>query len=351
MSEAGPSSRGSVPLGWRNSARKSRAEKPSSLSSSSSKSPSPSPPPKWRKKKSRRSHSAYRGQMDKIWEVVSHQQAILTELLQERSVLPVIADPQAPTPPAPLEAVASGLESDILSLAASEEADDQDIVLPLDDAESDILITQLPLSTELMPLMQQATAELQIPWLETRDKRHSIYDEQPSITPAAPPFYPDFLFELQSTWAHPAMAAVVSNFPPVEAPIAALVQPTNLPFLANDAACPNKMEVILKKAYAANAFNVCLANYNSILIAYQAQFIGSLSENHRPSSPQLDKLISRNLLQLSKLSRQSIGRNMAALLAARRQLWLSQARVLDGDKTALLDTPVTPGHTFGPAVD
>ncbi|MGH0134176.1 UNVERIFIED_CONTAM: hypothetical protein FKN15_016627 [Acipenser sinensis] len=41
-------------------------------------------------------------------------------------------------------AVTSGLE----------EADDQDMVLPSDDAESDIPITQLPLSSELMPLMQ-----------------------------------------------------------------------------------------------------------------------------------------------------------------------------------------------------
>ncbi|MGH0144223.1 UNVERIFIED_CONTAM: hypothetical protein FKN15_002638 [Acipenser sinensis] len=62
-------------------------------------------------------------------------------------------------------------------------------------------------------------------------------------------------------------------------------------------------------------------------------------------------LISRNLLRLSKLSGQAIGRNLAALVAAHRQLWLSQARVLDGDKTVLLDAPITPGHTFGPAVD
>ncbi|MGH0130429.1 UNVERIFIED_CONTAM: hypothetical protein FKN15_042421 [Acipenser sinensis] len=91
---------------------------------------------------------------------------------------------------------------------------------------------------------------------------------------------------------------------------------------------------------------------NSILVAYQAQLMGSLSENHRPSSQQLDELhlISRNLLQLSKLSGQAIGRNLAALVAARRQLWLCQARVLDGDKMALLDVLVTPGHTFGPAV-
>ncbi|MGH0120193.1 UNVERIFIED_CONTAM: hypothetical protein FKN15_006354 [Acipenser sinensis] len=87
--------------------------------------------------------------------------------------------------------------------------------------------------------------------------------------------------------------------------------------------------------------------------AYQAQLMESLSENHRPSSQQLEelRLINRNLLWLSKLSGQAIGRNLAALVAACRQLWLSQARVLDADKTTLLDVTVTPGHTFGPVVD
>ncbi|MGH0118007.1 UNVERIFIED_CONTAM: hypothetical protein FKN15_047012, partial [Acipenser sinensis] len=46
-----------------------------------------------------------------------------------------------------------------------------------------------------------------------------------------------------------------------------------------------------------------------------------------------------------------MGRNLAEQVAARRQLWLSQARVSDGDKALLLDAPFTPEHTFGPAVD
>ncbi|MGH0169632.1 UNVERIFIED_CONTAM: hypothetical protein FKN15_060173 [Acipenser sinensis] len=39
------------------------------------------------------------------------------------------------------------------------------------------------------------------------------------------------------------------------------------------------------------------------------------------------------------------------LIVARRQLWLSQARVPDADKTALLDMPISPGHTFGTALE
>ncbi|MGH0138659.1 UNVERIFIED_CONTAM: hypothetical protein FKN15_031915 [Acipenser sinensis] len=62
-------------------------------------------------------------------------------------------------------------------------------------------------------------------------------------------------------------------------------------------------------------------------------------------------LVNNHLLQLSKYNGQALARSTAALVAARRQLWLAQARVCDKDKAPLLDAPVTPGHTFGPAVD
>ncbi|MGH0131459.1 UNVERIFIED_CONTAM: hypothetical protein FKN15_014968 [Acipenser sinensis] len=71
-----------------------------------------------RRKKARRSRSASRGQIDKIWEAVSRQQAILAELLQERSAPP--ATP--PTPPANLQTVAFEVESDMLSIAASKKS-------------------------------------------------------------------------------------------------------------------------------------------------------------------------------------------------------------------------------------
>ncbi|MGH0168222.1 UNVERIFIED_CONTAM: hypothetical protein FKN15_059870 [Acipenser sinensis] len=136
----------------------------------------------------------------------------------------------------------------------------------------------------------------------------------------------------------------LNHFPPVETSIAALVQTANLSLLSKDAVCPNKQcrvtEVILKKAYAASAFSARLGNYNSILVAYKAHLVRSFTDLS-PSVQQLDelRLISRTLLWLSKFSRQAVGRNLAALVAAHRQLWFSQACVSEGDKTALLDTP------------
>ncbi|MGH0140759.1 UNVERIFIED_CONTAM: hypothetical protein FKN15_026149 [Acipenser sinensis] len=62
-------------------------------------------------------------------------------------------------------------------------------------------------------------------------------------------------------------------------------------------------------------------------------------------------LLSSTLLQISGLQGQALGRNLASLIVARRQLWLSQARVPDADKAVLLDLPISPGHTFGSAME
>ncbi|MGH0144757.1 UNVERIFIED_CONTAM: hypothetical protein FKN15_005850 [Acipenser sinensis] len=134
----------------------------------------------------------------------------------------------------------------------------------------------------------------------------------------------------------------------VEASIATLVQAPNLALLSKDATCPNKQcrvsEVILKRAYSASAFAARLGNYNSILVAYQSYLLRSLSDSHRSSPQQLDelRLVNKNLLHVSKLNGQAVGRNLAVLIAA---------RMPDGDKALLLDAPVTPGHRFGPVVD
>ncbi|MGH0133023.1 UNVERIFIED_CONTAM: hypothetical protein FKN15_035389 [Acipenser sinensis] len=50
-------------------------------------------------------------------------------------------------------------------------------------------------------------------------------------------------------------------------------------------------------------------------------------------------------------TRWAAGRNLAALVATRMMLWLSQAHVPDWDKAPMLDGPITPRPTFGPAVD
>ncbi|MGH0139315.1 UNVERIFIED_CONTAM: hypothetical protein FKN15_025145 [Acipenser sinensis] len=120
-----------------------------------------------------------------------------------------------------------------------------------------------------------------------------------------------------------------------------------------DPVCPHPqcmvMETQLKRAYAAEAQVTCLANTAGILTAYMDNIL------REASLPELVAtklcLLLGMLLQISGLQGQALGWSLASLVVARRQLWLSQARILDADKVALLDALVSPGHTFGLAVE
>ncbi|MGH0146483.1 UNVERIFIED_CONTAM: hypothetical protein FKN15_021623 [Acipenser sinensis] len=155
---------------------------------------------------------------------------------------------------------------------------------------------------------------------------------------------------------HDAEKLGLVHFSVVEASLGALIQTPNFLLLSKDAECHNKQyrvsEVILKHAYSVSAFATRLGNYNGILVAYQCHLLRSLSENLR-LSPQLDELclVNKNLLRVSKLNGQAVGRNLAALVPACRQLWHSQACVPDREKAPMLDALITPGYMFSPAVD
>ncbi|MGH0176291.1 UNVERIFIED_CONTAM: hypothetical protein FKN15_072208 [Acipenser sinensis] len=105
----------------------------------------------------------------------------------------------------------------------------------------------------------------------------------------------------------------------------------------------------LKRAYAAEVQATRLSNTASVLTAYMD---GILCEAPLPEPVATElRLLSSMLLQISGLQGHALGRSPASLIVARRQLWLSQARVPDVDKAALLDQPISPGHTFGPAME
>ncbi|MGH0169872.1 UNVERIFIED_CONTAM: hypothetical protein FKN15_057760 [Acipenser sinensis] len=101
----------------------------------------------------------------------------------------------------------------------------------------------------------------------------------------------------------------------------------------------------------ANVVPVRLSNVASLLTVYQAAFLRDLPEC--PSFALRTELdaIAQLLVKLAQLNERAQGRSIASLVVARRQLWLSQARVQEPDKAPLLDAPISPGHTFGPAVE
>ncbi|MGH0146661.1 UNVERIFIED_CONTAM: hypothetical protein FKN15_038603 [Acipenser sinensis] len=196
-------------------------------------------------------------------------------------------------------------QEDKLSITTSEEVADQELAFPSEDVESDGTspVVKLSLSAELILLIKRATATLQVQWPALGGTRQSIFDDEATTSPISPPVHLDFLYEIQSSWDHPAMAPAVSctmdtiymvhdaeklglaHFLPVEANIAALVQAPNLVLLSKDTACQNKQcwvfEVILKRAYSAGAFATQIGNYTSILIDCHPHLLLSLSMNHR----------------------------------------------------------------------
>ncbi|MGH0166619.1 UNVERIFIED_CONTAM: hypothetical protein FKN15_051072 [Acipenser sinensis] len=186
------------------------------------------------------------------------------------------------------------------------------------------------------------------------------------------PAFPDFLKEVESTWGAPASAPATSckalaftmqgaseaglaSFPPMGAAFAALVKAPTLSGLTKDPSCPNRhckiTEAHLKKGDAAATEAVILSNVASLLTVYQAALIQDLPEC--PSVALRTELgtIAQQLVKLAQLNARAQGRSIASLVVARRQLWLSQARVQEPDEVPLLDAPISPGHTFGPAVE
>ncbi|MGH0134255.1 UNVERIFIED_CONTAM: hypothetical protein FKN15_063186 [Acipenser sinensis] len=152
-----------------------------------------------------------------------------------------------------------------------------------------------------------------------------------------------------------ASEAGLASFPPVGAAFAALVKSPTLSGLAKDPTCPNKQcrttEVHLKRGYSAATEAVRLSNLASLLSVYQATLVKDLPDYPSVSLRAELGLIAQLLVKLAQLNARAQGRSIASLVVARRQLWLSQARVQEHDKAPLLDAPITPGHTFGPAVE
>ncbi|MGH0132130.1 UNVERIFIED_CONTAM: hypothetical protein FKN15_049991 [Acipenser sinensis] len=277
--------------------------------------------------------------MEKLWAAVSHQGTVLSELLRERTAPP---DPQVP-----LEqhgALSTDWHhDDMLSIATSNEAGGPEFPSEEVDCDSPLPV-HVSLSAELLSLIKRATAKLQVPCSADGTRKQSIFANEPVTSTVSPQC--TRIFFLKSNH-HGITLLQLWLFP--DAAIASLVQAPKLALLTKDATCPNKQF----RAYSGDVFTALLGNCNSILVAYQTCLLKAVSESHRPSPQQLEELclVNKNLLRISKLNGQAVGRNLTALIAARRHLCLSQARVSDGDKALLLGAPITPGHTFGPAVD
>ncbi|MGH0149577.1 UNVERIFIED_CONTAM: hypothetical protein FKN15_015636 [Acipenser sinensis] len=214
------------------------------------------------------------------------------------------------------------------------------------DSESEALETSDP----LWSLVERATRHLGIEWQAMELPRRSLFESR-SVHSPLPRMLPAFLDFIKEG----ASEAGLASFSPVDAAFAALVKTPTLSGLVKDPACPNKQcrttEIHLKKGYLAATEAVRLSNVASLLSVYQASLVKDLPEHPSASLRAELALVAQFLVKIAQLNARAQGRSIASLVVARRQLWLSQARVQEPDKVPLLDAPITPGHTFGPAVE
>ncbi|MGH0141114.1 UNVERIFIED_CONTAM: hypothetical protein FKN15_072753 [Acipenser sinensis] len=302
--------------------------------------------------------------MSQFMDVMMGQQSLLMSLT---NMAPRATDAQVgPTanqlafPPQPLDAPVvqqpQGVwDVDAISRDASEgepllEEDSVEAELTSQHSEQDTDLEVLDTNDTLWSLVERATHHLGIEWPAVELPRRSLF-ELPSVWSPQPrmlPAFPDFIKE-------GASEAGLASFPPVDAAFPALVRTPTLSGLAKDLACPNRqcrtMEVHLKKGYSAATEAVRLSNVVSLLSVYQVSLVKDLPEHLSVILRAELALVAKLLVKIAQLNARAQGRSIASLVVARRQLWLSQARVQEPDKDPLLDAPITPGHTFGPVVE
>ncbi|MGH0163620.1 UNVERIFIED_CONTAM: hypothetical protein FKN15_045396 [Acipenser sinensis] len=320
--------------------------------------------------------------MSQFMEVMMGQQSLLMTLANvvprapELPTGPIAGQPVVP-PPVPHDQPQEVWDVDAVSRDASdaeplfEEGTEPEVTSQHSEQDDpEVLDTNDP----MWSVVERAARHLSVDWPASEPTRRSLF-ELPSAQPLQSrilPAFPDFIKEVQSTWGAPASTPATSrkasaftmhgaseaglaSFPPVGAAFAALVKAPTLSGLAKDPSCPNRQcritEAHLKKGYAAATEAVRLSNVASLLMVYQAMLLRDLPEC--PSAALRTELgtIAQLLIKLAQLNAQAQGRSIASLVVARRQLWLSQARVQEPDKAPLLDAPISPGHTFGPAVE
>ncbi|MGH0118104.1 UNVERIFIED_CONTAM: hypothetical protein FKN15_043604 [Acipenser sinensis] len=320
--------------------------------------------------------------MSQFMEVMMGQQSLLMTLANvvprapELPMGPVTGQPVVP-PPVPHGQPQEVWDVNAVSRDASdaeplfEEGTEPEVASQHSEQDDpEVLDTNDPMCS----VVERAARHLGVDWPASEPTRRSLF-ELPSaqtLQSRILPAFPDFIKEVQSTWGSPASTPATSrkaaafnmhgaseaglaSFPPVGAAFAALVKAPTLSGLAKDPSCPNRQcritEAHLKKGYAAATEAVRLSNVASLLTVYQAALLRDLPEC--PSAALRTELgtVAQLLVKLAQLNARAQGRSIASLVVARRQLWLSQARVQEPDKVPLLDAPISPGHTFGPAVE
>ncbi len=126
--------------------------------------------------------------------------------------------------------------------------------------------------------------------------------------------------------------------------------------IGRDATHPNKhgriIDSQLRKAYHASTLSARLACTNSLLLVYLEGLLQDLSSTLTDEEriPETLRVVDM-LIRGTSANAQALGQSMANMVQARRQVWLSQANLLDQDCMAVIAAPLVPGEVFGPPAE
>ncbi|MGH0161436.1 UNVERIFIED_CONTAM: hypothetical protein FKN15_064024 [Acipenser sinensis] len=268
-------------------------------------------------------------QMAQVLELLTRQQAPAAP-----AAAPALPLPAVPYPPSPRgdqskwEALSQMAEEDALSIAASwgessfptemEEGGEPELSAEAQPSSEVVLEASVPpLSSSTSALMGHAATFLQVLWTTAAEKQAVAPRPQPPARSPSqlPRFHGGGMEKLG-----------LAGFPSVDSTIAALVKAPPVGGLPKDPVCPNPQyrvtETHLKRAYAAEEQVTHLANTAGILTTYMDSILRE-APLPEPMATEL-RLLSGTLLQISGLQGQALGRSLASLIVAPRQLWLSR---------------------------
>ncbi|KAI2653826.1 Gag-Pol polyprotein [Labeo rohita] len=212
---------------------------------------------------------------------------------------------------------------------------------------------------ELLEVVSHSVARLKLDWpQEQENPRHSKLDdrfllggqgERPQRRSL--PFFPDLHDELSSSWSKPYPSCIF-----VEETLTGYLSPGSSSSLKKPA-LPTKpcrlTSSLVGKAFQAAGQAGAALHTMGVLQAYQADLLKDLSMGGSISEEAFLEL--RRATDLSfratKQTARSIGRSMAAMVAAERHLWLNLTGIKDRDKIFLLDAPVSSSGLFGDSVN
>ncbi|RXN22409.1 lumican-like protein [Labeo rohita] len=218
-------------------------------------------------------------------------------------------------------------------------------------------------------VISRAAERAKLPFQATSTST-SVFDRGPQRRKSEGlPILPDFITELQSSWKAPSSTglpktqlgnlagaatyglAAAPQIGPTFAMLAGAMTRTG-----RDATHPSKQGRIvdsqLRKAYHASALSARLACTNSLLLVYLESMLQDLSSTltEGESIPEALRVVDM-LIRGTSAHAQALGQSMANIVQARRQIWLSQANLLDQDCMAVTAAPLVPGEVFGPPAE